>query len=369
MRIKTEEFSDLIGLLYEGLLRQVAWTEFLREFGRRVGSDQLAIAIHDLENRHPAVGFSVGIAAQTLEEWTTRYGSQQPRTVEVMETLKRQRYMISGRSLHDAPQQLQKTEYAKWLIRSGFYHSVLAVFRLGSGAISLSIMRPKSMQPFGERELELVHLLLPHIRRAMQVHARNETARILVDAQEQFLKQLDTGAMAVDENGRVMLMNERAQSALQKQEALYLRSGRLAARLSSESIRLDQLIRSAPVLGGGAIALHGSEHSELWPVIVTPFRSDRVFAQERPSALVAIYDPTEKPKPRSASLQSLFRLTPAECRLAGLLHEGLGIGLAADRMGVTAATARFMLTRVFHKTGAHRQSQLMRLLSNLPGES
>jgi DNA-binding CsgD family transcriptional regulator len=46
--------------------------------------------------------------------------------------------------------------------------------------------------------------------------------------------------------------------------------------------------------------------------------------------------------------------------------EGLDVAAAAGRMRVALGTARFMLKSVFHKTGTHRQSELMRFLLGLP---
>jgi DNA-binding CsgD family transcriptional regulator len=64
----------------------------------------------------------------------------------------------------------------------------------------------------------------------------------------------------------------------------------------------------------------------------------------------------------------LFGLTPAECRLADLLAEGLELRNCAECMHITVGTARFMLKSIFHKTETHRQSQLIRLLMGMPGQ-
>lgn len=66
---------------------------------------------------------------------------------------------------------------------------------------------------------------------------------------------------------------------------------------------------------------------------------------------------------REALLRETWRLTPAEARLA--VHIGAGGGVAdyAVLHGVAEGTVRTHLKAVFAKTGAHRQSDLVRLVA------
>jgi hypothetical protein len=68
---------------------------------------------------------------------------------------------------------------------------------------------------------------------------------------------------------------------------------------------------------------------------------------------------------RILSRQQLAQCHSFAVRRTALL-EGLDVAAAAGRMRVALGTARFMLKSVFHKTGTHRQSELMRFLLGLP---
>jgi pimeloyl-ACP methyl ester carboxylesterase/DNA-binding CsgD family transcriptional regulator len=59
-----------------------------------------------------------------------------------------------------------------------------------------------------------------------------------------------------------------------------------------------------------------------------------------------------------------YGLTAAESRLAAKLLRGLTVTDAATEMGVTTNTARSYLKNIFTKTGARRQADLLRLLTN-----
>lgn len=62
------------------------------------------------------------------------------------------------------------------------------------------------------------------------------------------------------------------------------------------------------------------------------------------------------------SLQQRYGLKRNEAELARLLATGLPLRQAAARIGITYATARTYLDRVYDKTGAHRQPELVRLV-------
>lgn len=61
------------------------------------------------------------------------------------------------------------------------------------------------------------------------------------------------------------------------------------------------------------------------------------------------------------TLQRLFRLAPSHARLLALLVGGDQIKSAAAKLGVTEGSARQYLKKIFEKTGARRQMDLIRL--------
>jgi DNA-binding CsgD family transcriptional regulator len=65
---------------------------------------------------------------------------------------------------------------------------------------------------------------------------------------------------------------------------------------------------------------------------------------------------------------SVYRLTPAEARLAALLAEGKHLDAAAALLGITLHTARTHLKRIFSKTAAQSQADLVRLVLDLANQ-
>jgi DNA-binding CsgD family transcriptional regulator len=85
-------------------------------------------------------------------------------------------------------------------------------------------------------------------------------------------------------------------------------------------------------------------------------------------AVVVLVDPEGSVRPSEIALKVLFRLTPAEVRIADRLVSGETLPDIAAALDVTIATLRTQLKSMFAKTQTHRQAELVALLARLaPG--
>ena len=335
-----EALLEMAGLLYEGVIAPEAWDEFLRRLCRKVGCDFAAVSIHETQIRPAEVVATIGMPQEIVDEWRI-LSSGNPRAPQVLRALGRSNSWIGANSLSRVPASYRETEYFEWLRRTDLYHSLLTAVRLDSQAGSLSLARPRTGKPFSKATVDFLRLLVPHLQRALRIRARNQTLMAMCEAGKSALDRLDTGVAVLDANGRVIMMNRQAEAVLEKGGGEHLDRPVDEAMRNGRSRRFDDV-----------------------QVIVTPCDSSRGGDG---LALAFFSDPAGKPASREPTLRSQFGLTPAECRLAGLLHQGKELRTAAETMKVTSTTARFMLKRIFHKTGSHRQSQLIRLMSSLPG--
>lgn len=366
-----EIFSDLVGLLYDGLLCPEHGNELLGEVCDRLDCERASIGFHDFENQAPAVGFSCGLSQEQINQWNSHFGKKNPRSLEMRQGVMKNGCWVSANSLRNAHPAYRGSEYVEWLYEHDLYHSIVVAVQTGQDFISLNLIRPKSAKPFSEGAQMLMRRLVPHFRRAIELQRGNEALLARLQAATMALDSLDSAAMAVDARGRIVMMNEAAKLMLGSGRGLTLREGKLVAQDASQNSSLDRLLISAAMNGvgnTGAITIYGDRCSRPLSVVAMPLRSKSVFAPERPSALVFVYDPAAKPGSRAVALRNLFGLTPAESRLADLLNEEMNLNQAAARMSVTLGTARFMLKNIFSKTSTRRQSQLLQMLSRLPGE-
>jgi DNA-binding CsgD family transcriptional regulator len=86
----------------------------------------------------------------------------------------------------------------------------------------------------------------------------------------------------------------------------------------------------------------------------------------RPVVMLLFYHPASAPAIDSSLLFAVFGLTPAECRIATLLAEGLALKQIAQVQGTQHDTVRKQLRSIYQKTSTNRQPELIRLLLHLP---
>ena len=372
--------ARLLGLLYEGLMSPegCAWNHFLAQLCKLLHCQAAAITLHDPQNQNPSVSSSFGLPAEALREWTSDYGIRNPRALQALHATQRTGAFLSTASLTNAPPDLltraKETGYYDFCLRYQMHHSAIAAVPVAPGAFGgLSLLRAQPEGPFEPDELQFLRLLTPHVQRALQLHQKLENSQLLSELAKLALDRLDTAVLAVNQQARVIFLNPQAEALLHQQRGIALREGRLSWADAAAARRLQALLNPAlstelgpGVASSNAFTVQRDEASQPLHVTIVPFRSD-ARGLRQPYALVFLSDPSAKPASRATLLSQLFGLTPAECRLTHLLLEEFELHLAADRMQVTTGTARFMLKNIFQKTQCHRQAQLIRLLSLLPG--
>ncbi len=105
-------------------------------------------------------------------------------------------------------------------------------------------------------------------------------------------------------------------------------------------------------------------------LLVVPMSGNEAFGRDlaAATAVVFIADPERRVEAWDALLVRLYDLTAAEARTAMLLLQGHRVQEIADQLAVGTATTRTHLKRIFAKTGARTQSDLVRLLLSGPAQ-
>jgi DNA-binding CsgD family transcriptional regulator len=134
----------------------------------------------------------------------------------------------------------------------------------------------------------------------------------------------------------------------------------LATATRADAALLDVALKAAIAEGQAHTVFEGEDEGQRLETDFVALTSGRVAGRH----VVMILKPAfEERRKRLCAAQSEFGLTRAECRLLAALFEGCSVPQAADRLGVARSTARTHLQRVFDKTGARRQGDLLRLVA------
>ena len=261
-------------------------------------------------------------------------------------------------------------EFTRWLNHSvGMNSYMTTVARLGGGRLTagVSILRSASDGFTPVAEQEKLASILPEITRAMELaFVHGET---LLDSYWSGLATHRRDAtVLLDERRQVLRLTAAATRLLSRADGLDIVGGRPRAATPSEDAELQALLERvvaphAPRAGSMRLTRRLGR-----PLILTAFplpRACRLLSPAEAAALLTVIDPGHTPSTPAALWRGAFGLSPRECDVAGLLMAGHSVESASASLSISMATARIHLRRLLAKTGAARQSDLMRLLTRV----
>lgn len=200
---------------------------------------------------------------------------------------------------------------------------------------------------------------------ALDPIARLQRLSLQVNQQTAMLNGIRMPMLLLDSSMRPLAANASARSRF----CLTARvpAGKIAAAMPGVSVsQFAQLIERAcsKPAAGGVIEFSPASGSAATYLLVLP-RHVPTSGGYLPAALVVLQGADDIPLHAQDLLQHIYHLTPAEARLAQLLLDGQSPGQAASVLHLSVSTIRSQLSAILKKTGAQRQSDLLRRLSPL----
>jgi DNA-binding CsgD family transcriptional regulator len=222
------------------------------------------------------------------------------------------------------------------------------------------------------KQLHIFETVLPHLIRAVRISRQLWDQKFKHVVATERLETLPQAALLADVSTRVVHANAAAKEMLDDGGGIFLENGRLAAFGGSGVLHkaIASCARTYPSFdgpGGEFEIPRDFPHSPIH-VTVTPLCSNARLAEVpwigrgAPVAIVTVSDPDMDRRRRKRNLSRRFGLTDAESALAVEILKGEGRKAAAQRRGISDATAKTQLGCIFEKTGTRRQGQLIRLL-------
>ncbi len=173
--------------------------------------------------------------------------------------------------------------------------------------------------------------------------------------------------MLVDASARILAANPAARALVeQTRKANGGKTGTALPGISPEQFAaiVRRACRADDKGGGSLVQINSGNTRPPLQVMATPVAANPALGSHHPSALILVHGPHGLDA-GAHLLQQIFGLTPAEARLTRLILEGRSPGDAAIQLQVSVSTIRTQLSAVLKKTGAQRQSDLVRRLSPL----
>ena len=234
----------------------------------------------------------------------------------------------------------------------------------------LRFSRRREEPPFSTRDRELLALITPHLRLAIEIYARLNHMTSERDIYAGAVDQLSVATIILDEKGRLLNTNALASALLKEADGLCL---------SGKHLRIENRSTDRELQSGLASVIRAQQAGETSVVkalrvprpggrsalglVVRPVPvSEWAEGQAGPCAAVFISDPEQRDSASQQTLGQLFGLTPAEANVAILLARGLSLAEVSQVQNISPHTARAQLKSIFAKTGVSRQAELVRMI-------
>jgi len=177
------------------------------------------------------------------------------------------------------------------------------------------------------------------------------------------------GVMFTDKDGRVIETNQAAERILRLADGLTIRNGLICARRSFETAKLTELIAHATAATGshpsaGCLLIGRDGGRPAYIVRIAPVTAG-LGGYDLPMVMVLVSAPDDH-RVSESELAELYGLSPAECRLAMAVAFGKRLNDLAGEFGLQITTLRTQLSSILKKCEVERQSDLVRLISNIP---
>lgn len=220
--------------------------------------------------------------------------------------------------------------------------------------------------PFEPAHFELLQQLSAHLVLSAKLRHEFNQLKHHQDSQKVIFSYLSYGAIWVNAQSNILSINEAGAQILAEQDGLVNKNDKLLAVDPADQQQLKLAINPTA----------SNEPRQHWFFINRRKQQARLLlssmpvhgypaqthAAIEPITLLIVYDANRITIPSTQFLKNLFELTPKEASLATALLHNMTLEEYAQQHDISYNTVRTHLAHLMQKTGASRQSELVRLL-------
>lgn len=369
----SDRIEILLNEIYGAALAPSRWHKVLADTANIVGGRMGLLIISADPDSAISTPISYEVDPSLLQRWVSGY-LEQDLWSHGMHGYD-EGFVLTGASV-SAPEITRRSAWYNELLVHGRIEDCLSTSIAKQGEVH-TVVSIYSDEWFPKPSIRLMQHLSPHLRRALRVQKQLGQITTRAGYAEQVLDALAAGVLALDAFGRVKHMNARAEAIVRMNDGLAIRNQRLHAARIEENALLNTAIARAGGIGVPVEQPLGTTLSISRPSLLRPFgleitpvhfkegHASPLLLPEKQFAtvIVTVSDPESIDEADADRLARLFRLTPAEARLAAALAARQSLEDYASRAGVSIGTARWTLKRVLEKTGCRRQSELVQIVA------
>ncbi|CAN5148829.1 helix-turn-helix transcriptional regulator [soil metagenome] len=361
--------DELIDRIYRAVIAPDTWTGVVRDICRAFAGHSAVLAFSENDTVLSAISIPHGVFEDpaVVDSYFSHYGAIDG-AVPLFASLPAGKMVAVSRVW--SKRRLARDEFYNDFFRKlGLADSVGGnLIRDERGTGMFTLQRDPLAGNFTRDDIAALERLVPHLRRAVQLHRALAPSRRAAVAFADGLEKMPFGLVAIDDRGRVWHLNKTAQDIVDRRDGLTVsRDSGLSTVDRTAAQRLAQLIGSV-LFGeerhaGGQLQVMRPGRAP-YGVLVAPMPMGPASIFDtvgQRGALVLISDPDRSRNGDLAAAMMRYGLTPAELDLLGDLAAGRTLQEHCERRRVTINTGKFHLKSLFSKTGARGQADLVRI--------
>jgi DNA-binding CsgD family transcriptional regulator/PAS domain-containing protein len=367
-----ERVSKLLGTLYDAAANPHLWDGFLKDFADTIHANAGALLMHNFRGNRHSVARQFGLNPEAVRIYYDQANENTDIWVARARSISQTGWTGISQELCTREELRRSEFYNECLQKLNIFHGLFGVIHQGDSFLAnISLYRSERREGFESSQKEILNFFMPHLRRAFQLHFRLSDLQTRTQSLQSALDKFPNSVFTFDAAGKILFMNRSARDLLSLHDGLLSKCDRLRVEQSQESAVLEALIRDATARVNGkgyraaGTAFISRRSRPPLRIVIMPVQGSQLGVDSAAAVGFAI-DPAQRIRPRNEILYSMFRLTPAECRLALLLADGKSLTEISQDLGVSRNTLKTQVASIYSKTSTARQSQLVRLLSQFP---
>ena len=365
-----ENLLSLIGGIYDAAVNSDIWNAVVPKIGAFVGGSGGGLFAHHTSPKSASIYYQFGTDPGYRQLYLDKYVTIDPMfgTYFVLDVGE----VFSTSTVMAHSEFLQSRFYKEWIQPQGWIDNIgVYLDRAPEGHAAFAVFRHEREGLADEPARERMRLLVPHLRRAVLIgkiiEFKTAQAATLADT----LDGLIAGLLFVDSSGRITHANAAGNAMIADGDILRASLGRLVVNDPDVNRALRDIFLAAAT-GDAAIGARGvampliGRDGERYVAHVLPLSSGaRSSAGVSYAAAAALFVQKAALATRSPPevIAKMYRLTAMEVRVLLAIVEIGGVPEVAETLGIGESTVKSHLKRLYEKTGAHRQADLVKLFA------
>src|SRR5882762_695658 len=203
---------ELVGLAYDAASDAAQWTPFLKRLGQVLHAPMSALYVRDTSDRHRSLTAEVGFDPAFVSSYNEYYANRNAFMIYGKKYLRPGN--VCSNDVLCPDRILFKTEfYNDWLVPQKAHRAIDAVIAKHETLMSILVLiRENNSRAPDLDDISFVQALVPHLRRAVQLHRKLADLQLLQQATKDALDRWSMGIILLDKRERVIFMNQSAES-------------------------------------------------------------------------------------------------------------------------------------------------------------